>query len=347
MKVLKPNLILQVEGVGRAWPEGPAVTNYDLLSRHPETAGKPEKMLREFEERIGRAYGFRERYMTRKPWEGLRSGEETSESLALRALQSALGDSWRKRAPDAFLLGTTTTRRYTGSQATSVLGKFPHEAPAWELKAGCSTSLATLHMSHALFKQGYERVSVACAETLSKVIHPSVRETWFGLADGGAAIAFRRVASKGHFKVLRTVYSTDGRQVDLYTTPGDLPPTKETLEAHGYSLSGDASQLKDLAKARYMEMIAALLPSKKERESVKWLIPHQVNRLLIDEVYAQSGLKAEVLWDAEKFGNIGGSSVLFTFARAIEEKRFRKGEKILFMSVGGGLSFAAQLWQKL
>lgn len=346
MKVLKPNLIVRIEGVGRSWPEGPALTNAELLAQHPDTKGKPEALLQELGKRVARAYGFEERYMTRKPWDKPNTKEESSESLSIKAVAQLFRENPRYK-PEAFLLGSTTTRRYTGSQATSVLAKFGLEIPAYELKAGCSTSLATLHLSQALMAQGYESVLVSCAETLSKVVHPEVRETWFGLADAGAAIALRKVKSKGHFKILKSVYSTDGTLVDLYTTPGDLPPTQAAIEQHGYALSGDATQLKDHAKKRYLEMIQALLPTKKDRAGVKWIICHQVNRLLTDEVIQESGLAGEVIWDADKFGNLGGTSVLFSFAHAIEQKRFKKNDTIFFMSVGGGLSFAAQVWKKL
>jgi 3-oxoacyl-[acyl-carrier-protein] synthase-3 len=347
MKILKPLLRVKVDSVGRAWPEGESISNADLLRHHPETAGKPEALLEQLGERVARAYGFKTRYMTRKPWDKAdHSKEESAESLVEKALKRLL-DRNPKVNPEAFLLGSTTSRRYTGSQATSVLGKLGFVIPAWEAKAGCSTSLATLHLSQALMKQGYNSVLVACGETLSKVVHPGVRETWFGLADGAAAVAFRKVRFGGDFKILKTVYSTDGTLVDLYTTPGDLPPTAEVLAAHGYSMAGDASQLKDHAKKRYLQMIHTLMPSAKERKKVKWIIPHQVNRMLTDEVIAETKLAGEVLWDSDKFGNIGGSSVLFTLARAIEEKKFKTGDTIFFMSVGGGLSFAAQVWKKL
>lgn len=347
MKVLKPNLIVKVEGVGRAWPDGAPLSNAELLKHHPETSDKPEALLQELGKRVARAYGFEQRYMTRKPWNKAdHANEESSESLAGKAVGNLLAKN-PKFKPEAFLLGSTTTRRYTGSQATSVLAKFGMEIPAYELKAGCSTSLATLHLSQALLGQGYESVLVSCAETLSKVVHPGVRDTWFGLADGGAAIGLRKVKTKGDYKIVKSVYSTDGKLVDLYTTPGDLPPTAETLAENGFSLTGDASQLKDHAKKRYLEMIHAVLPTKKDRAAVKWIISHQVNRMLSEEVIKETGLAGELIWDADKFGNLGGTSVLFSLAHALEQKRFKKNDLIFFMSVGGGLSFAAQLWKKL
>ncbi|MCO5142963.1 MAG: 3-oxoacyl-ACP synthase [Oligoflexia bacterium] len=346
MKILKPNLLIRIEGASRSWPDKEPISNHEILANHPETKDKPEAVLQEFGERIYRGYGFRKRYMTRLPWKKADpTKEENSESLSIKAIKKIFSKKKTKK-PDAFILGSTTTRRYTGSQATSALAPFDLEIPAYEIKAGCSTSLASLHLAQALMKQGYETVLVSCAETLSKVAHPEIRETWFGLADGGAALLLHKVKSKGHFKILRSTYSTDGKLVDLYTTPGELPPNIQTIEEHGFSLVGDGSKLKDAAKIRYMQMINGLL-SNKEKKSIRWIVPHQVNRALTEEVIRESGLKGTVLWDAEDFGNIGGASVLFSFAKAIEENRFKKNDLIFFMSVGGGLSFAAQLWKKL
>ncbi|MCM2277149.1 MAG: 3-oxoacyl-ACP synthase III family protein [Oligoflexia bacterium] len=346
MKPLEPQLKLNIRGYGRAWPGKNPITNTDLLRRNPETTDKSAEILAGLDLRISRGFGFKTRYMTHFPGEPLTGAEETSESLALQAVTRALGDSAKDVA--AFVLGSTTSRRYTGSQACSVLGKLGISAPAFEMKAGCSTSLASLHFGQALLAQGYGNVLVACAETLSKVIHPEVRETWFGLADGGAALWLESAGDgDAQFEVLKSFYSTDGRHVDLYTTPGDLPPRRELLEAGGYFLAGDSSQLKELARARYLQMIEALLPDRAQRASVKWIVPHQVNRLLVEEVRKESGLGGEWVWSAEEFGNIGGASVLFSLAQALEERRFRPGDLIFLMSVGGGLSFAAQLWRVL
>ncbi|MGK5090115.1 3-oxoacyl-[acyl-carrier-protein] synthase III C-terminal domain-containing protein [Bdellovibrionota bacterium FG-2] len=359
MKVLTPSLKLNIKGFGRAWPEGAAITNLALLEQHPDTAAQPKPFLEELAKRVARIYGFSERYLTHFPGTPFSAVEETSESLCLKAVKKALGvgaviGSVLAGTPEAFVLGTTTTRRYTGSQATSVLGNFDLQIPAYEIKAGCSTSLASLHFAQALFAQGYESVLVSCAETLSKVINPAVRETWFGLADGGAAIWLGKAsegcqegggASRAQFEILKSVYSTHGKYVDMYTTQGDLPPRAETLEAGGYYLSGDSSELREIAKKHYLAMIEALLPEERDRKAITQIIPHQVNRELIDQVVRETGLGGKLNWSAGEFGNLGGASVLFTLSQALEENRFKAGDLILLMSVGGGLSFAAQLWR--
>ncbi len=336
MQISFENMDLEILGFGSAVPEGSGVSNVDLLRLHPETQDKPEAFLVGLSERIFSQYGFSHRYLTRLPGTQPSKKEATSESLALSAVKKALAG----RAPSAFILGSTTSSRYTGSQATAILGQLGIEAPAFEIKAGCSTSLASLHLATALLSQGYPDVLVACGETLSKLIHPQVRETWFGLADGAAAIWLKR-SSTGRLKIQRAFYSTDGRAVDLFTTPGVLPPTIEALQEGGYYLQGDGQELMKQALFRYSQVVEALMPL-----SPRWFLPHQVNRKIINHLLAEKNLpEMDILWDADRVGNLGGTSILYSLVRALTENRLADGGEMLLASVGGGLSFAGQVWR--
>ncbi len=346
MKILSPDLKVKIRGYGRSWPSV-AYTNLDLLKLNPDTHDKPEALLAGLAEKIQSKWGFHKRFLSQKPGTVADDSAETSESLALKATEAALKSRGCK-TPDIFIHGTTTTRRYTGSQATSILGKLKLQIPAYEIKAGCSTSIASLHLAQSMLTAGYESVLVSCAETLSKVMHPDVRETWFGLADGGASVWMEKVDSvkDSDFTILKSGYSTDGTYVDMYTTTGNLPPRVEDVTSNKFALNGDSSQLKDLSKERYLEMINQILPEAKDRSRLKWLISHQVNLGLINEINSEMQMQPQMVWSASEFGNIGGSSVLFSLAQALEENTFKSGDEILLMSVGGGLSFACQLWKK-
>lgn len=331
------DLRVDVLGAATALPQGPAVSNIDLLKIHPDTKGKPQAFYEEMSERIFSQFGFKERFFSRFPGTKATPDEPTTESLIFEACKKALGG----KAPSAFVLGTTTSRRYTGSQATAVLGKLQIEAPAFEIKAGCSTSLVSLQFAQALLMQGYPDVLVACGETLSKLIHPEIRETWFGLADGAAAIWFKR-SDSGKLKFKKIFYSTDGRAVDLYTTHGNLPPTAEAINEGGYYLQGNGPELMTHALKRYSQVIDALEP-----KNQKWIVPHQVNRKLINEVISNKNLSGEIVWDADRIGNLGGSSILYSLAHGIEMGKFSSKGELLAMSVGGGLTFAGQIWEWL
>lgn len=337
---------IRILGAGRSVPAGRAVSNVDLLSLDPELKAKGADFLNELSARIESKFGVSERYLAHQPWQDRPGRGETSEDLAFEALKIAMGQSTRS-VPRLLIHGTTTTSRYTGSQAAAILGRLGVVAPAYEVKAGCSTSLASLHMATAFLIAGYPDVAVACAETLSRVMHPDVRETWFGLADGGAALWMEKNDTAPDFAITKSYFSTDGQHVDLYTTRGLLPPTVGDIQANGYCLQGDKDQLSILSRARYAAMLDTLFPASFPLSDVDWIIPHQVNRALIQDVLRPYAVRANVVWDAREFGNLGGASVLFSLARCLEQGVFRTHDKILLVSVGGGLSSAAQVWQKL
>lgn len=344
MDILHPNIRFNITAASRVLPDSPPITNLEILQNFPRTSSHNPTFLAKFAEKINEEFGFNTRYWCHKPWESLDSSKElTAESLANRAVQQILTQVAKK--PQAFLLGSTTNKRFTGSQAAAVLGQLEIDAPAYDLKTGCSTSLSTLHLAYALLALGYENVLISCAETLSKVIDPQNEKTWIGLADGAAAL-FLEKNDAGPFTVEKTFFSTDGKHVEAFTTQGVFPPTHEQIDTVGYHLIGDEAVMKELAYTKYNNMLANLLPTAVEKDEIKWIIPHQVNRKLTEQVLQEHQITNKiVIWDSHHIGNIGGASVLYSLARAVEEHIFDRPGKILMMSVGGGLSYAGQILQ--
>lgn len=348
MLTLAPKLKLRIRGVGTAHPKTEPLSNFDILKLHPETRDKKDAFLQEFANRIERGFGPRTRHVAHLPSQETPALQKrsavTSETLAIEAALAAV----KGGKPSSIVLGSTTSARYTGSQAAAVGGKLQVEAPTLEVKSGCSTSIAALQTAFSQLIYGYPDVLVVGAETLSRVINPYIKETWFGFGDGAAAVWFERDDQNPQFEIEKTCFSSRGELVDLYTVPGQLPPNREDWDAHKYYMGGDAQEMKDHALEKYSRMIELLLPTPAERESVRVFIPHQVNISLIEEVKKLVGFNPSVtVWDAQKYGNLGGTSILFSIAKSIEEGRFKSGDRVLLASVGGGLSFGAQLWRVL
>lgn len=343
MQILTPNLSFNINAASRVLPDSGLITNLDILQHFPRTADKSLQFQQAFAQKIADEFGFNTRYWCHKPWEPLDSSRElTAESLAIASVNKLFAQT-PSLAIDAYLLGSTTNKRFTGSQAAAVLGHFNKDAPAYDLKTGCSTSLATLHLAYALMALGYQQIVLTCAETLSKVIDPTNEKTWIGLADGAASLALE-CTDQGAFTIEKSFFSTQGAYVEAYTTQGIFPPTHHELDNVGYHLQGDEQLLKELAYAKYCQLIQGLLPTSAERDEIRWIITHQVNRKLIDLVLGEHGLSNQgLIWDADQIGNIGGASVVYTLARAVEDNIFSQPGKILLMSVGGGLSYAGQI----
>ena len=350
MKVIENNLPIKILGTGTSLPSNPPVSNIDILKLLPENKQLSDLELEKKSKDLKERYGFSQRYMVRMPEihtipDDIKNKEETSEDLSLKACKHAIAQT-NEMAIEAFIHGTTTTRRYTGSQSTSILGKCNSKAPAFEIKAGCSTSLVSLHAAWGILSLGYDNVLVSCAETESKVINPQMPATYYILADGGAAVWIEKNETEPDFVIIKSMYGTDGTLVNLFTTRGTLPPLKSHIDSLGYVLSGDGKRMKMEAINAYKKMIETMLPDESSRKHIKWIIPHQINKSIIDEACMLTGLSGEYIWDSFDIGNIGGASVLYSLAKAIKDNKFVSGDEILLMSVGGGLSYAIQHWIK-
>lgn len=347
MKLLKPNIKIKVKSSGKYVPEEFEFSNLDILNIHPSTKILPLFAKKKLASSVEKKFGFQNRYMIWTPGSNTKFKDPLScEEMATRCFKK----SYKEELGDIsyFVLGTTTSSRYTGSQATSILSCANQYAPAIEMKAGCSTSLASLYTAVMALASGHENAMVLCAETMSKVVNPKIRETWFGLGDGSACLWLENQKTNADFDILGMTFGTDGEHVNMYTTQGKFPPNEKDLNENGYVLSGNGDRLYELSLKYYGKMFTEF-GKEFNLDEVTHLIPHQVNDSLITEIankYLNKD-KVTILKNNKEIGNIGGSSVLYTLVDAIEKQTFKKGDKILMTSVGGGLSYSMHLWEKL
>lgn len=82
-----------------------------------------------------------------------------------------------------------------------------------------------------------------------------------------------------------------------------------------------------------------------KEDDIDYVIPHQANIRIIENVRRQLGLpKEKVLTNIEKLGNTGCASVAIAFSQNI--KKFQKGNNIVLTVFGGGYSCGAVLMEK-
>jgi 3-oxoacyl-[acyl-carrier-protein] synthase-3 len=348
MKLIKPNININILNAVTNEPRDCEYSNEEILSFDPKAKFLPKFAREKLGKSILKKFGFGTRHMIRKPGDVPNSPEAiTNEILSQETIKKCFNDSGKDI--DFFVHGTTTTSRYTGSQATSILSAVNQLSPCIEMKAGCSTSLASMYAATLGLMAAHDNVMVLCTETLSKVVNPKDRETWFGLGDASSAIWMEKSTDKNaDFKLEAMTYGTNGHHVDMFTTRGTLPPTKDELDDNKYVLTGDGAALKELSLNHYNKMYK-LFSENYNMSDIDYLIPHQVNDALIRKLMKNhfDMPNTKILKSSDRVGNIGGSSVLYTLSENLRDKKFKSGDKILLMSVGGGLSYSMHLWEKL
>ena len=79
-----------------------------------------------------------------------------------------------------------------------------------------------------------------------------------------------------------------------------------------------------------------------EISQIKCIIPHQANRRIIDAVAERLGAKPEQLFvNLEKYGNTSAASIAIALDEAVQSGRVGRGDLILLMVFGAGLTWGA------
>jgi 3-oxoacyl-[acyl-carrier-protein] synthase III len=79
-------------------------------------------------------------------------------------------------------------------------------------------------------------------------------------------------------------------------------------------------------------------------EDIAWIVPHQANERILRAVSKRVGIPYErFVVTIGKYGNTSAASVSMALGWAAEEGIFNSGDRIIFCSVGAGLTFAGGL----
>ncbi len=77
---------------------------------------------------------------------------------------------------------------------------------------------------------------------------------------------------------------------------------------------------------------------------IKCVIPHQANRRIIDAVAARLGATPEQLFvNLHKYGNTSAASVAIALDEAVRSGRVVRGDLILIVAFGAGLTWGAAI----
>ena len=324
-------------------------SNVDILKRL--IPDKKADYYVEMADKIEQKYGFSVRYFARFPGEAdgavfgpLSETRITSESLAMACVGQLSKQSTSELLSIVF--GSTTAARYTGATSAALGGKLNTEAFCEDIKSGCATSLAALFTAYGHLALGLRRSLVVCAELLSGVIGTQTRENYFGLADGAAALVLERNETDPQFIVRCVLHGSRGQFVDVYTSRCWLPPTAEDLLAGRMCLEGDSVIMKEVTLQAYADVLEQL-QHRGVLAGITHVIPHQVNVQMLQPLFAKYELWDKRVCHANSVGNLGGTGVLYSLASSLQDGIFQKGNKLLMLGVGGGLSFGAQIWEKI
>jgi 3-oxoacyl-[acyl-carrier-protein] synthase-3 len=315
-----------VLGCGSYLPQR-VVTNAEL-ARRIETS----------DEWIVQRTGIRERHIAAE-------GEFTSH-LALNAARAALaaGDI-DPQSIDLIVLATSTPDNTFPATAVAVqngLG-ITHGA-AFDLQAVCSGFVFALATADNFLRTGaFKRALVIGAETFSRILDWNDRGTCVLFGDGAGALVLEAQQQPGQTTdrgVLTTHLRSDGRHKSkLYVDGG--PSSTQTV---GHLRMEGREVFKHAVGMITDVIVDALDATGMTVDDVKWFVPHQANKRIIDASAHKLHIAPEkVVLTVDRHGNTSAASIPLALSVARRDGRIKKGDLVLLEAMGGGFTWGSAL----
>lgn len=138
----------------------------------------------------------------------------------------------------------------------------------------------------------------------------------------------------------------DGNKADLLSMPGGgcrCPATADSVSARLHFLRMEGKEtFKNAVNAMYTAAQESLRRCELCISRIKCVIPHQANQRIIEAVGERLGAKPEqVFVNLDRYGNTSAASVAIALDEAVESGRIQRGDLILLMVFGAGLTWGA------
>ncbi len=322
-------MVLQahITGWGTAVPER-VITNSDLV-----------KMVDTTEDWILSRTGIKERRIA--------SEEESTATLgadaALRALEIA---NLNPANVDLIIVATSSPDFIFPATASLVQDRIGAlNAGAFDLSAACTGFIIAVNIAAQAIRTGsIQNAIVIGSETLSRITNWKDRSTCILFGDGAGAFILQ--ASEQPGGVLSAVMRSDGSGSDLLTLPGGgskLPASQETIARGDHFIHMKGREVFRFATRVMVQATKDVIAGAGlELDEISLIIPHQANRRIIET--AAKGLKISIdrfVINLDRFGNTSTASIPLATVDAIEGRRLKPGDKVVFVGFGSGLTWGA------
>jgi 3-oxoacyl-[acyl-carrier-protein] synthase III len=318
-----------IAGTGCALPER-RLTNADL-----------EKMVETSDEWIVQRTGMRERRIA--------APTDSTASLATAAARRALEDA--RLSPqdiDLIVVGTLTPDMLTPATACLVqhnLGIERHIG-AFDINAACSGFVYGLSTAAQFLQNGaYKHILVIGAETLSRVVDYADRNTCILFGDGAGAVVLSRSDDRAVGMQAFTL-GANGAGAQFISIPAGAslhPASADTIAQRMHYLKMNGREVYKFAVHQMTESLRmAMEACGLTPDTVKLVVPHQVNQRVIDSATEKMGFpKDKVFINIDRYGNTSAASVPIALDEARKTGRCGKGDWIIMVAFGAGLTWAA------
>ena len=278
-----------------------------------------------------------------------RIASEPVEVMAAHAARSALEG---EKEPDLLLFAAATPRQLIPDTSAFVLRELGYSGvPGWTVHGTCLSFLAALQTAAALVAVGQKsRVLIVSAEIASAGRDLEDPESAALLGDGAAAalvVPAEPMEGVPESGIVSSRYRTfpDGAELTEYRGAGTRKAPNDpatTREDNLFHMNGP--RVYRMARARVAELVVDLLADASLSTSeVDLVVPHQASGPAVASLTRLGFPEERVVNVVGRWGNCIAASLPMALASATADGRLRRGQTVLLIGTGAGLSVAGAI----
>lgn len=317
-----------IVGVGSYVPKN-IISNFDL-----------EKIMDTSDEWIKTRTGIRERRIVDE--------NEATSDLATKAALNAIKDAnLTPEEIDLIIVATITPDMIFPSTACLVQANIKAtKAACFDLEAACSGFIYGITVAKQFIESDtYKHVLVIGAEALSRILDYEDRSTAILFGDGAGAVVMGTVSEGG---VLSTSLGSDGNGKDYLNIPAGgskTPASEDSIKnrLHFIKMAGN-DVFKFAVRIMQDASVECIESANLEIQDIDYLIPHQANIRIIEASAKRLKLSMDKVYvNLDKYGNMSAASIPVALDEAYREGKIKKGDNIVLVGFGGGLTWGASV----
>jgi len=216
---------------------------------------------------------------------------------------------------------------------------------AWgfDLSAACSGYLYALTVCAQFVGTGTHKKALAIgSDVMTSILNYQDRATCVLFGDGAGA-ALVEPADSDEEGILDFHHDVDGSGGQFLYMPGGgslNPPSHETVEKKMHYVHQEGQQVFKYAVKRMAEVSAMLLERNGySGKDLALVVPHQANLRIIRAMQERLGIEDEkVMVNIQRYGNTTAGTIPLGLMDAVCQKRLKKGDLALLVSVGAGFT---------
>ena len=301
-----------------------------------------EKMVETSDEWIVQRTGIRSRHI-------VEPGVATSDLATKAALTAIERAGLTPDQIDFIVVGTTTPDMMFPSTACLVQHNIgATNAWGYDLLAACSGFTYALTTAANMVSTGASKHALVIgADVMSSIIDYTDRATCVIFGDGAGAAVVEATDEEGIgiIDFLNYVDGSGGEALCMPAGGSRLPASHATVDQRQHYVKQDGQTVFRFAVRNTEEACRRLL----DRNGVTpndldLFVSHQANRRIILAAAEKLALPAEkVVINVEKFGNTTAATIPLALNDAVNDKRLKRGDLLLMVSVGAGFTVGALL----